>query len=168
MNDIYKLIQYPGLIDEAFGFAVDENGEIQSEIALAHAERLIAEKQVTALDVAAYYRSIELEIEKADAEIARIKYIKDRHLNRQEVCRLALVKVLKPGEKMKDTRAEISWHKSSNIRIEIPVEDLPFEFVRIKTVTEPEKNALKKAMKEDPNFKINGVYLDFKTNLVIK
>lgn len=165
MNDIYKLIQYPALIDEAFSFAVDENGEIQSEIALAHAEKLIADKQVTALDVAAYYRSVELEIEKAESEIARISAIKSKHLKRQEACRLALLKTVTPGEKMNDTRVKISWRESSSIRIDIPIEDLPFDFIKVKTEVTPDKKGLTKLLKTGE--KIEGVSLVTNNNLII-
>ena len=69
------------------------------------------------------------------------------------------------GEKFKTDRVELSYRKSETVEIDPDgMESLPAEYKRFKV--EPDKTALKKALKDGEAFK--GVHLVEKNNLQIK
>lgn len=69
------------------------------------------------------------------------------------------------GEKFKTERVELSYRKSETVEIDPNIlETLPAEYKRVKV--EPDKTALKKALKDGEAFK--GVHLVEKSNLQIK
>ena len=69
------------------------------------------------------------------------------------------------GEKFSTPRIAMSYRKSESVDI-LPGAEIPEKYLRVKTITEPDKAGLKKALKEGEQF--DGVTLNVKQNLQIK
>ena len=94
--------------------------------------RIEEERDVKALNIACLIKNF-----RSDAEALKIE--KTRLAKRQQaaertIAHLAryLEQFVEPGLKLKDSRATIGWRRSQGVRLSIPAEQLPDEYVRIK------------------------------------
>ena len=68
------------------------------------------------------------------------------------------------GEKLKDTRSEITWRESSRVRVDTILDNLPEEFVKVeKSARLSDLKAYVKSGKE-----LAGVWIEKINNLQIK
>lgn len=70
------------------------------------------------------------------------------------------------GEKLSTARVSVSYRKSEAVEISCPVDALPESFQRVKTTVEPDKTALKAALKAGEE--IDGVQLVSRQSMQIK
>ena len=100
--------------------------------------------------------------EVAEAATERAKAMKKR----DDGLEAFIERNLELGEKLKDSRAEITWRKSSAIELEVEAESLPMPYRVTKTEYSADKKALKDAIESGE--KIEGVKLVNRLNLQIK
>jgi len=115
--------------------------------------------------------NVGLWIKNLNAEAAAVKQEKDAMAHRQKMLEKKaeslkgyLAYALK-GEKFATPKIAMSFRKSESVDI-LPGAEIPQEFIRVKTITEPDKAGLKKALKEGAQYE--GITLAVKQNLQIK
>lgn len=124
-----------------------ETGEITDE-ALAALEELEEQKEQKVLACAAYLKGELAEAEAvkkvADGLLARSKI----HTNRAERLRKYIEGHIGIGEKFRDARSEVTWRGASHVEIGCAIAELPEEYRRTKISIEPDKKAIRDAIKE--------------------
>lgn len=131
---------------------VTPSGEIVTrDDALARLERALSEAEGTlekkALDIACLIKESDAEADAIAAEQKKLAARKKSADAKASWLRSYLESHVPRGTKFKDARAVISWRKSEAVDVLVPAESLPERFRRIKTVVEPDKTALKEALK---------------------
>lgn len=156
-----KLYELNALI-EGFEFDIDEEtGEILNYDDL---ENLELERNVKIENIALWIKNLKAEAEALKSE--KMAFAKRQQIaeNKAESLKNFLEFALK-GEKFKTDKVELTYRKSETVEIDPDeIGSLPEEFKRVKV--EPDKTALKKAIKGGESFK--GVHLVEKNNLQIK
>lgn len=145
-----------------FQFEVDEEtGELLNAQALDDLQMARDEK----------IENVGLWIKNLNAEAAAVKAEKDAMAHRQKMLERKaeslkgyLAYALK-GEKFSTPKIAMSFRKSESVDI-LPGAEIPEQYLKVKTITEPDKIGLKKALKEGAQF--DGVTLNVKQNLQIK
>lgn len=132
---------------EAWESAIDpETGEL-NETLLAAFEALQMERDTKIENIGCWIKNLTADAEalkaeaKAMTERAKAAEKKADSLKRYLTAALA-------GEKFQSTRCAISWRRSVSVEIddaEIP--ELPEQYIRTKTTIEPDKTAIKDALK---------------------
>ena len=137
-------IALEGLMDQ---YAAENEGDITDFPLKDEFERLGGERGTKLLNVGAWIKSLEAEVaghkaeQKNQAERARVLG------NKADSLKSLLSYHLAQGEKLKDTRVALSFRRSEKVVIDILTEDLPKEFVTVKTTKEPDKKAIKAQIK---------------------
>lgn len=156
-----KLYELNALI-EGFEFDIDEEtGEILNYDDL---ENLELERNVKIENIALWIKNLKAEAEALKSE--KMAFAKRQQIaeNKAESLKNFLEFALQ-GEKFKTDKVELTYRKSETVEIDLDeVDSLPEEYKRVKV--EPDKTALKKAIKGGESFK--GVHLVEKNNLQIK
>jgi chaperonin cofactor prefoldin len=156
------------MYSEALDGAIDENGEIKSEILAELLGEVGEELDKKALNIAVFIKNLESDAEQIKAEIDRLNDRKKSALKKAESLERYLASVL-DGRKFKDARAEISWRKSTSVNVTCSPEDLASRYpalVKIKTEFQPIKSDIK-TMIEGGEL-VLGCELITRSNLVIK
>lgn len=166
MASLYELNK---MYFEALEGAIDENGEIQDERLVELMGEIQEAKETKLLNVACMIKDLNGDIDKFDAEIkqlqARKKAVESKVASLEKLIRL----VLPEGEKLKETRAEISWCKSSSVLITSEPSDLYKQYpdlVKVKTEYQPDKKAIKERI--ELGDLVLGCSIETKQSLVIK
>lgn len=156
-----KLYELNALI-EGFEFDIDEEtGEILNYDDL---ENLELERDTKIENIALWIKNLKAEAEAYKNE--KMAFAKRQQLAETKVESLkSFLEWSLKGEKFKTERVELTYRKSETVEIDPDeIGSLPEEFKRVKV--EPDKTALKKAIKGGESFK--GVHLVEKNNLQIK
>lgn len=158
-TDIQDL--YTKLVESA-----DDNGEVDGILAQ---ELAVKEEQFNdkALSIGYLSRKIDDETALIDKEIERLKTLKERRTKAKERILKALSSACEQlgKDKINGTMANISFRESE--RLEVDDESkIPDEYIRVTVKKEPDKTAIKKAIKDGKE--INGVHLQRYKNIQVK
>lgn len=160
-----KLYEITEQIEKVISEAIDiETGEIVEESALEKLDDLNIERQVKCIDIACVVKSLNYQEKALAEEIGKLQKRKKSAQNQIEWLKRYLKISVKPGEKMRDARAAISWRKSSQVLVSIEPAKLPKQFQDIKIT--PNKTFLKAYLKEG-NI-VDGVSIQENQNISIK
>lgn len=145
------------------GFAFDEEtGEITFDT--SNLEALQLERDTKVENIACWIKNLKADIDGLKEEEKALKERRSVKENKIENLEKYLMLALN-GEKFETSRVAISYRKSQVVEIADGV-NLPEEYTRTKTTVEPDKTALKNALKGGAV--IEGVELIEKNNITIK
>ena len=158
-TDIQDL--YTKLVESA-----DDNGEVDGILAQ---ELAVKEEQFNDKALSIGYLSRKIDDEKAliDKEKERLKTLKERRTRAKERILKALSSACEQlgKDKINGTMANISFRESE--RVEVDDESkIPDEYIRVTVKKEPDKTAIKKAIKDGKE--IDGVHLQRYKNIQVK
>ena len=114
----FKLFKLKNEVETALELAINEQGEIINESALALWENSLEAKNEYLLDMACEIKNLEAE---AEAIKTTEKSLKERRTfveNKLERIKTFMQSQMTPGEKLSDGRVKISWRKSSPVIID--------------------------------------------------
>ena len=114
----FKLFKLKNEVETALELAINEQGEIVDESALALWENSLEDKNGYLLDMACEVKNLEAE---AEAIKNTEKSLKERRTfveNKLERIKAFMQSQMTPGEKLSDGRVKISWRKSSPVVID--------------------------------------------------
>jgi hypothetical protein len=131
-----------GLLDS---WAGNHEGDITDFPLNDELERLEGEREEKLLNLAVWVKDLKAEAEAFTNEIKRLQGRQKALINKSERIKEFIDYNLQKGEKLSDTRAVLSYRKSTQVVLDVPVEDLPPEFV--KTSVAADKTALKEYLK---------------------
>ncbi|WP_078123971.1 siphovirus Gp157 family protein [Leptospira alexanderi] len=156
---------------EALYNSVDqETGEIIDEELFKLLDEIQEKKEKKLLNMACAYKAISSEALAIKAEEERLRARRRTLENQSSSIKSYIHRNAVEGDKISDSRAEISWRKSTETLVDIEESDLIAklgeEFVTTKTTYAPNKVELKRAIVEGREFA--GVALVTKQNLQIK
>jgi chromosome segregation ATPase len=145
------------------------DGEGQDEAAiLAEIEQKLAEVEdeldTKALKIAAMVKNYRAEAEALKAEKLRLAKRQQSAEKTVEWLSRYLEQFLEPGTKLKDARSSIGWRRSEGVRLTVAPEELPEEYVRVKT--EANLSAIKDALKAGDA--VDGAILEERQNIQIR
>ena len=162
-----NLYELNKMYDEALDGAIDENGEIKSDVLTELLGEIAEAKETKVLNIACWIKDLDGDVDKFDAEIERLKARKKSVESKANSLKKYLNISLEPGEKFKDARAEISWRKSSSVEIIGDIETFVQAYPNLcKVKVEPSKTEIKKAIESGEL--IIGAEIVNKQNMVIK
>jgi len=149
-------------IDQAILACCDaETGEIIDPEQL---DALLMERNEKIESVALWIKNLKSNVVAYDAEIAAFEERKEKDKKRIESLQNWLINAL-GGQKFTTTKCAVSFRRSETVEVS-DVEQLPAEFLRVKTTIEPNKTAIKEMLKSGRE--IIGCTLIEKQNMSIK
>lgn len=153
---------------EALEGAIDENGEIKSDVLAELLGEVKEAKETKVLNIACFVKNLQGDADKIDAEIRRLKARKESLVSKADSLEQYLKANLEQGtERYKDARAEISWRKSSVVNVTADPDMLAkIRPDLVRTKHEADKTAIKKAIESGEL--IIGCEIVSKQGLVIK
>lgn len=141
-----KLFEIAVQIEAVLATHVDhETGEITDE-GIAALEELEMAKKEKALAVAHYLIGEKAEAEAVKAQAERLALRAASHNRRADRLLKYLGDHLEPGEVYRDDVVQLKWRKSTAVEMHESAE-VPEEFLRVKTITEPDKPKIRDALK---------------------
>lgn len=156
-----ELLSVDVLMDE---WAAEHDGDITDFPLNEELKLLGEERDKKLLNVAAWIKSLLAEATMYKNEIASLQKKKKVVENKAERLKLLLTFNIEEGEKLKDSRSDIGWRKSSQLILDVPVEELPAEYKRTKV--EADKTSLKELVKSNP--KCDFAHMETNLNLQIR
>lgn len=146
-------------------FADPETGELDPE-GYAAFEQLQMERDAKVENIGCWIKNLNADAaalkEEAKAMNERAKRAERKAESLKRYLEAALA-----GEKFTSTRVAISWRRSTAVEIdEAEIPELPEQFLRVKTTIEPDKTAIKEALKDGEI--IEGCRLVERTSIQIK
>lgn len=152
---------------EALDGAIDENGEIKSDVLADLLGEIAEAKETKVLNIACWIKNLEAEAEAIKLEEKRLTTRRQQATNKAESLERYLKSALTEGEKFKDARAEITWRKSSSVEIISDIDTFTQAYPNLcKVKVEPSKTEIKKAIESGEL--VIGAEIVNKQNLVIK
>ena len=153
-------------IRRIFDEATDpETGEV-SEDAFEALEQLQMERDAKIENIGCWIKNLTADAEALKAEAKNMADRAKRAERKADSLKRYLTAAL-DGEKFNSTRCAISWRRSVSVEIdEAEVPELPEQYIRTKTTIEPDKAAIKDALKAGEY--IEGCRLVEKNNISIK
>lgn len=154
------------LTDEIDAWAEEHGGDITDCPALTALDSLSIDRERKVLSLGCLILEEQAEAKAVKAEIDRLT--KRYKARTREAERLAkwVQSNIKPGEKFKDARVAVTLRNSTATIVEIPAEELPLVYVRVKTETAPDKKAIGEALRAGEC--IPGCRLESRWNLSIE
>lgn len=160
MNNLYELTsEFLSLIEKYNSGNFEDEDALIDEIELAQLDLDIKFENCVC-----YYKNLEADAELLKAEAKKLNDRAKTLINRADKFEQYLANCLK-GKKWKNGIHEISYRKSEVVEI-VDESLIPFVYLRTKQTVEPDKNEIKKHLKEGAT--IDGVKLVQKNNLQIK
>ena len=150
----------------AWDLAVDpETGEI-SEEGMAAIEQLQMDQQTKRENIACWVKNLRSDAEAIKAE-AKAMTDRAKSCERKADSLMHYLAADLNGEKFQTAKVAVSWRKSVSVEIDdAELSELPEQYIRCKTVIEPDKTAIKDALKAGEI--IEGCRLVEKNNINIK
>jgi hypothetical protein len=108
-------------------------------------DRLEGERNEKLLNMAVWHKDLKGQAEAFDKEIKRLQGRFKALNNKAERIKEYIDYNLQEGENLSDTRAVLSYRKSTQVVIDVLTEDLPPEAIKI--AVSPNKEAIKEAIK---------------------
>lgn len=166
-NLIWQAAQIPAEIERTLVEAIDENGEIVNEIALARMESLAREKTIALSDLGSYVKEdLDVRIAHLQDMISQLTANMERIVKARGIVTKVIGDLLPPGETIKTDFVTLKWHPSEAVVVDVAPEMLPEKFQRIKTTCDADKKALKDAIKAGEE--IDGVKIEKRFSLQVK
>ena len=138
-----EIIALDGLLDS---WALHHEGDITDFPLNDEFDRLEGERNEKLLNLAVWHKDLKGQAEAFDKEIKRLQGRFKALNNKAERIKEYIDYNLQEGEKLSDTRAVLSYRKSTQVVIDVLPEDLPAEVVKISLT--PDKTAIKEAIKK--------------------
>ena len=153
-------------INEAIQNAIElgcdpETGEILDASAL---DQLYMDRDAKIENICMYIKDL-------NAEVYALKTEEKRLLERRKVSERKAeslknyLQAMLGGQKWKSARAVVSYRKTQSVVVD-DLDAIPVEYMRIKTVTEPDKMVIKDALKDGKE--IAGVHLEERQSMSVK
>lgn len=162
-----NLYDLNAMYSEALQGAIDENGEIQSDVLAELLGEIAEAKETKVLNIACFIKNLLSNADAINLESERLKARRDALKRKADGLQRYLENSLSPGEKFADSRAEISWRKSSAVNVSTDADMLAkIRPDLVRTKYEPDKTAIKKAI--EGGDLIVGCEIVNKQNMVIK
>ena len=162
MLSLYELNDY---YYEALEMAVDQDtGEVIDSSLFHFLNEIREEKESKVLNIACLIKSLKAESQAIKEEKDNLNKRQKALENKADRLKYYIEINLAAGEKYKNSRAAISWRKSTSVLINKDPDMLPVEFQKIKI--EADKKLLKQSLEDGQE--IEGVELVKKNNLQIK
>lgn len=163
----WRAAQIPAEIENTLSDAIDENGEIVNEVALAKLESLTREKTVALTDLGSFVKEdLDVKIGHLDDMIGQLTAQQNRLMKAREICTRVIGELLPVGDKAETPFVKLSWRPSEAVIVDVAPELLPEKYQRIKTTCDADKTALKAALKAGET--IEGAKLEKRHSLQIK
>lgn len=141
-----KLYEFNEAIESALFEAIDpETGEIVDESALEKLNALQMEKDEKVESCLIMYKNLLAEAEAINAEKKNLDAREKQAKSKAEWIFRYVEKNLE-GEKFSTPKVSVSYRKSESIEI-IDESAIPEKYIKVKTTTQPDKTAIKKAIK---------------------
>lgn len=150
-----------GLLDS---WASNHDGDITDFPLNDELERLEGERNEKLLNLAVWVKDLKAEAEAFTNEIKRLQTRQKALINKSERIKEFIDYNLQKGEKLSDVRASLSYRKSTQVVLDVPVEDLPPEFVKF--TRSADKTAMKEAIQSEGG--CSCAHIEEKFNLQIK
>jgi hypothetical protein len=131
-----------GLLDS---WASNHEGDISDFPLNDELERLEGEREEKLLNLAVWVKDLKAEAEAFTNEIKRLQGRQKALINKSERIKEFIDYNLQKGEKLSDTRAVLSYRKSTQVVLDVPVEDLPKSVIKITLA--PDKTLIKEMIK---------------------
>lgn len=165
------LYEIDDLIQSALFFEDEETGEVTvvnpetgEMLSMEEFNALPMERNQKIENLLMVCKRYEAEIKAGKEEKARIdEYIKKKTAELERVKNYA--SFVLNGEKFESAKAKASWRKSTKVIVE-DMDTLPEEYIRVRTTREPDRTALKDAMKRGEVFL--GAHIEETKSLTIK
>lgn len=138
-----------------------ETGEILDSSAL---EQLQIARDEKIENIALFIKDLNAEAKAIADEMDNLKKRKITTANKADSLQQYLRNMLS-GEKFKTSKCSISYRKTQAVNV-LDQEALPREYIRVKITEEPDKMAMKEAMKAGEE--IPGAELEERTSMIIK
>lgn len=150
-----------GLLDS---WASNHEGDITDFPLNDELERLEGAREEKLLNLAVWHKDLKAQAEAFSKEIKRLQARQKALSNKADSIKEYIDYNLQDGEKLSDTRADLGWRKSTQVVIDILVEDLPPEFVKF--TRSADKTAIKEAIQSKEGCQC--AHIEEKMNLQIK
>lgn len=158
LNDIYQ---------EALADAIDDNGEVLSDVLVELLNEISEAKETKVLNIACFIKNLTSEADAIKAEIDRLSARRKSLVSKAESLERYLTTALNEGEKFKDARAEITWKKSTAVEIIADLETFVGAYPNLcKVKYEPSKTLIKERIESGEI--VIGAEIVTRKHLVIK
>lgn len=146
--------------------AADEDGVV-GEIDFTELKQLQEDRKTKLENIALYIKNTEAEAAAIKAEEEKLKARRERLENKAKRLREYVINSMKENkdEPLKTARCEVSIKDNEKTDI-TDLESIPEEFIKVKTERNPDKTAIKKAIKAGQ--KVPGAQIIINTTLTIK
>ncbi|MDH5645830.1 MAG: siphovirus Gp157 family protein [Candidatus Heimdallarchaeota archaeon] len=145
MLNMYELnVEYSVLNKMIDKYAEENGGDITDFPLNDELERLEGERNEKLLNLAVWVKDLKGQAEAWNKEIKRLQAGQKALINKAEGIKEFIDYNLQKGEKLSDVRASLSYRKSTQVVLDVPVEDLPPEVVKISFT--PDKTLIKKVI----------------------
>lgn len=165
-----KLYEINKEIDEILSNAIDENGEISEESAIALNLLEIA-KENKLLDIACYIKSLQAEVEAHRVEEQKQRNTRQSKENQINWLKQYVKSSIEIGQKLSDSRISISTRQTPpSVELLKSPEELPEQFVKTTFNIVPDKSLIKNYIKnlESENKTCNFARLNNGWSITIK
>ena len=161
LYDISKEIE--NTIEDMFANADSETGEVRQED-LDKLSKLQVQKEEKLENIGCYIKNLDAEAKAIEEEVKALNKRKETLKKKSERLKNYVSSILN-GEKFESTKVVFSFRKSDEVSI-LDESLIPEEYMRIKTNIEPNKDAIKKALKAGKE--VRGAFLVDKNNMSVK
>jgi hypothetical protein len=128
--------------------AADENGEVDAEIDFSELKQLQEDRKTKLENIALYIKNTEAEAKAIKEEEEKLKTRRERLENRADRLRDLMITSMQEAKEPELETARCKARIKDNEVTEIINEDLiPEEFIKVKIKRDPDKTAIKKAIK---------------------
>jgi len=150
-----------GLLDS---WASNHDGDITDFPMNDEFDRLEGERNEKLLNLAVWHKDLKAQAEAFNQEIKRLQGRYKALNNKADRIKGYIDYSMVEGENLSDTRAALSYRKSTQVVIDVLVEDLPPEFVKF--TRSADKMAIKEALQSEEG--CHCAHIESKMNLQIK
>ena len=127
-------------------------------------DRLEGVREEKLLNLAVWHKDVKAQAEAYNKEIKRLQGKQKSLSNKSERIKEYINYNLQEGENLSDTRTVLGWRKSTQVVIDVLVEDLPPEFVKF--TRSADKMAIKEALQSKDG--CHCAHIESKMNIQIK
>lgn len=161
LYDINKDIE--NTIEDMFINVDEKTGEVKQEY-VDRLNELQVQKEEKLENIGCYIKNLDAEVKAMEEEAKALNKRKDVLKKKSERLKKYVASILN-GEKFESTKVVFSFRKSDEVNI-VDESLIPEEYMRTTTKIEPNKDAIKKAIKEGKE--VRGAFLVDKNNMSVK
>ena len=163
-----NLFELSKLYEDTLAMAIDQDtGEILDDELVSRLDAIQEHRTEKLLNLSAWICDLDGEAEAIKGQIDRLKKRMQSVQNKADSLTKYLQSHLTEGEKLKDSRTEITWRKSSAVEVNLDIKDFAsLNPDLVKTTIEPKKSEIKKAIQNGRE--VVGAEIVEKMGMVIK